>query len=111
MDYMVTKVIKFKNCSRNKLTKKQLVELRSRKYIIYERSYENCLNRLTICKARINSNPELYKYSFERVKRLLEYIHAAYLKELISLGYMEEGSHYLNISLSPKLRRIKLSLN
>lgn len=110
MDYMVTKVIKFKNCSRNKLTKKQLAELRSRKYIIYERSYENCLNRLTICKARINTNPELYKYSYERFKRLFEYIKTEYLKELISLGYLEKNSHYLNIGLSPKIRRIKLSL-
>lgn len=111
MDYMVSKVIKFKNCSRNKLNKKQLAELRSKKYIIFERSYENCLFRLKICKARVATDPERYKYSFERVKRLWEYIQTAYLKELISLGYMEEGSHYLNIGLSPKLRRIKLSLN
>ena len=47
----LVKTYKVKKSSRNKLTKKQLNELRSRHYIIFERSWEAFIFRLNYIKA------------------------------------------------------------
>lgn len=107
------KQIKLGQRSRNKLTKKQLTELRSKHYAIFERSYQNCMDELAYCKALLNTKwinqNNLFQYSRERVKRLFDYVHEAYPKELANLGHIEPNSNYYALVMDKKARNIKLS--
>lgn len=113
---VMSNAMKLGQMSRNKLTKKQLAELRKRKYIFFERSYENCLFHLTYCKAVIRSfhkDTDVFKYSIERIKKMYDLVHETYVKELKTLGYITDNNfHYLNLSMpkNKKLRNIKITI-
>lgn len=107
---ILTKTYKVRKCSRNKLTKKQLSELRKHKFIIFERSYDNCLQRLNIVKAYCNTNMELHKYTFNRMKVLWEKLQQIYVKELKELNYINNDSNIHDLTFNSKLRKIKISV-
>lgn len=79
--------------SRNKLSKKQLVLLRSNKYIIFERSYNGCMRRFLYIKAVINMDMTLHKYTIDRAKRVLYFIKQNYYKELNDLGMLSNDKN------------------
>ena len=110
----MAKVMKLGQMSRNKLTKKQLAELRKRKYVFFERSYENCMFQLGYCKAVILSyhkDTDVFKYSIERIKRMYDLVHETYVNELKTLRYITtDNFHYLNINLDRKLRNVKITV-
>lgn len=107
----LVKTYKVKKSSRNKLTKKQLAELRSKKYILFERSWEALIFRLNYIKAVCRKNAELHKYSLQRVSQLYDYANKTFPQELYEVGAVER---YTNTMLSfvndPKIRRMKISI-
>ena len=107
----LVKTYKVKKSSRNKLTKKQLAELRSKKYILFERSWDALIFRLNYLKAVCRKNAELHKYSLQRVRRLYDYANKTFPQELCEVGAVER---YTNSMLSfindPKIRCMKLSI-
>lgn len=105
----LTKTIKVRKCSRNKLTKKQLKELRSHKFLLFERSWESILTRINITKAFCRQNSELHKYSLERLRKLHERAKEAVLNELELMGELERKEGYM-VVLNQKQRRIKVSV-
>lgn len=107
---LLTKTYKVRKCSRNKLTKKQLSELRNHKFIVFERSYDNCLQRLNIVKAYCNTNRELHKYTFNRMEVLWEKLQQIYVKELKELNYIKTDSNIHDLTFNSKLRKIKISV-
>lgn len=104
----LVKTYKYRKCSRNKLSKKQLKELRSKHFIIFERSFQNCMERLNICKAYLNTYEVTKKYSKKRVQRLFEYITTQYPKELLEIGVYTEN-HY-QLLTDKKARNLKISI-
>lgn len=107
----LVKTYKVKKSSRNKLTKKQLAELRSKKYILFERSWDALIFRLNYIKAVCRKNAELHKYSLQRVSRLYDYANKTFPQELCEVGAVER---YTNTMLSflnnPKIRFMKISI-
>ena len=81
---------KVKKSSRNKLTKKQLSDLRSRKYFLFERSWEQVCERLNYLKALYRTNTDLYKYDMERIKNLYNRANKCFCKELFWNGMEDE---------------------
>lgn len=107
----LVKTYKVKKSSRNKLTKKQLNELRSRHYIIFERSWEAFIFRLNYIKAVCRTNTELHKYSLNRVRKLFDVVNASFAKELYEIGAVNSSaSDMICYATIPKIRRIKLSI-
>lgn len=104
----LVKTYKYRKCSHNKLSKKQLKELKSKRFIIFERSYQNCMERLHICKAYLNTYEVTRKYSADRVKRLFNYIKEQYPKELSEIGIQAEN--YMQILADKKKRGFKISI-
>lgn len=108
----MAKAMKLGQMSRNKLSKKQLKELRERKYHIFERSYENCIFQLNYCKAVVRSfhkDSDIFKHTIKRIERMYDFIHEKYPKELKELGYVDNDIHYINLGIDRKLRAIKLT--
>lgn len=107
----LVKASKLKKSSRNKLNKKQLAELRSKKYILFERSWDALIFRLDYIKAVCRKNAELHKYSLQRVRRLYDYANKTFPQELYEVGAIER---YTNTMLSfvndPEIRRMKISI-
>ena len=84
------KTYKVKKSSRNKLTKKQLTELRKRKYFLFERSWRQFIERLNYLKALYHTNTDLYKYDMERIKNLHKIANKCFCKELFWIGMEDE---------------------
>ena len=104
----ITKTYKVKKSSRNKLTKKQLTELRSHKYFLFERSWRQFIERLNYLKALYRTNTELYKYDKERIKNLHKIANKCFCKELFWIG-MENKILPDIICTKQANRRVKLS--
>lgn len=101
--------------SRNKLTKKQLKELRSHRFVLYERSYNNVMKRLIFCKAMINTysgSPNIkegiFCYSYERVRRLYDFMHNEFIEELKNIGIVPDNVNFY--IFDKKARDFKLSI-
>ena len=107
---MESKTYKIRKRSRNRLTKSQLKELRKGGYIIFERSYANCLERLNIVKACSHTNPELHKYTFYRMRKLWDFCQKKYVEELTNLGYINKGDNIYKVCAHRDLRNVKISL-
>lgn len=107
----LVKTYKVKKSSRNKLTKKQLKELRSRKYIFFERSWEAFIFRLNYIKAVCRTNEEIHKYSLQRIFRLYDYANNTFPKELYDVGAIKEYRPEMICFINdPKIRRMKISV-
>lgn len=106
---ILSKELNIKKRSRNKLTKKQLKELRSHKFFLYERSWETTLTRLKITKAYCLVNRELHKHSLDRINKLFDKAKEAFANELEAMGAYERKEGYV-FNLSPKQRKIKISV-
>ena len=84
-----------------KLTKKDRENLRSRKWLVFERSHVECL--AIICKLRDEST------TIEQRKRLVNLrkrIHKAFIQEAIVLGWQNEVPLFIN----HKKERTRLSI-
>ncbi len=100
-----------KKSSRNKLTKKQLAELRSKKYILFERSWDALIFRLNYLKAVCRKNAELHKYSLQRISRLYDYANKTFPQELCEVGAVERYTDpMLSFLNNPKIRFMKISI-
>lgn len=105
----ITKTYKVKKSSRNKLTKKQLNELRSHKYFLFERSWKQFMERLNYLKALYHTNTDLYKYDMERIRNLHKIANKCFCKELYWLG-MENKILPDMICTKRESRSVKLSI-
>lgn len=104
----LVKTYKVKKSSRNKLTKKQLNELRNCKYFLFERSWKEVMERLNYLKALYHTNTDLYKYDKERIKNLHKIANKCFCKELFWIG-MEDKILPDMICAKQANRRVKLS--
>lgn len=105
----LVKTYKVKKSSRNKLTKKQLTELRSRKYFLFERSWRQLIERLNYLKALYHTNTDLYKYDMERIRNLHKIANKCFCKELFWIG-MEDEIFPDIICTKRESRSVKLSI-
>lgn len=105
----LTKTYKVKKSSRNKLTKKQLTELRSHKYFLFERSWRQLIERLKYLDALCRTNTDLYKYDMERIENLYERANKCFCKELYCIG-MENKIMPDMICTKRENRSVKLSI-
>ena len=104
----LVKTYKIKKSSRNKLNKKQLTELRSHKYFLFERSWKQFMERLNYLKALYRTNTDLYKYDMERIRKLHKIANKCFCKELFWIG-MEDEILPDMICTKQANRRVKLS--
>ena len=104
----LTKTYKVRKSSRSKLTKKQLNELKKRKYFLFERSWRQFIERLNYLKALYRTNTDLYKYDMERIKNLYKIANKCFCKELFWIG-MEDEIIPEMICAKQANRRVKLS--
>ena len=86
----LVKTYKVKKSSRNKLTKKQLNELKKRKYFLFERSWRQFIERLKYLDALCRTNTDLYKYDMERIENLYKIANKCFCKELFWIGMEDE---------------------
>ncbi len=113
----LTKTYKVRKCSHNKLTKKQLTALRSQKWILFERSYQNVMERLTYCKAFMRTYKDvtdmkqsIFCHSWERVRRMYEFMQNQFMDELKALDIVRSDAHYLCMVGDRKARNFKISI-
>ena len=105
----ITKTYKVKKSSRNKLTKKQLMDLRSHEYFLFERSWRQFIERLNYLKALYRTNTGLYKYDMERIKNLHKIANKCFCKELYQMG-MENKIFPDMVCTKRESRSVKLSI-
>ena len=105
----LVKTYKVKKSSRNKLTKKQLTELRSHKYFLFERSWRQLIERLKYLDALCRTNTDLYKYDMERIENLYNIANKCFCKELYCIG-MENEIMPDMICTKRESRSVKLSI-
>ena len=105
----LVKTYKVKKSSRNKLTKKQLTELRSHKYFLFERSWRQFIERLKYLDALCRTNTDLYKYDMERIENLHKIANKCFCKELYWLG-IENKIMPDMICTKRESRSVKLSI-
>lgn len=98
--------------SRKKLTKKQLANLRSHNWFIFERTMLQCYKRMTYIKAviQLSNDRELYKYTWKRLLRFKDKLNILALEEFKSMGIVPKDRNAEFLNWDKKTRSVKLSI-
>lgn len=80
-----------------KLTKRQRVLLKAHKYVLFERSYRQAMERINLLRSECRNNINLHKSSMTRLHRLKDFICEALPAELYEAGLVDKKISFLSL--------------